>query len=445
MGRKGNSTDKLLQKIKKLKKEIKKKGKRSKKRNSSSETSHSSSSSSNSRTSHRSRSRSSIRDSRSRGRSRNRSEKKKNPSNERSRRGSSEDSYTPRKNPRGMSRGHDSPLEEHSHSGMHNPRDWIRRYVAQPENEEEYSYRDSENSPHSPLHDPEDPERNNLQSTGKKDGAPSQEKNDSQQSVKKVTDMDEADLVQLGGDPFANVKLSGPINKTLATVWQKIMQIGLSKEIRKELIEKHPPAENCNMMAAPTLNAEIKNIIGQTGVKKDQFQIASQNQLGAAISSLGTAVSKLLNFQLSDNKSDSKNHSISEILTLLSDSGKLLTDLHHEISLTRRNFISSGRDSKLKIVAENSPVDNSLFGENFPEQFKAAREVEKVGKELTKITKTDKRKPYHQPYHQPSRSRQTAPRTGDLNWKGPPKKSYSNHRRGGPHPSRTTRNPQPRN
>lgn len=182
--------------------------------------------------------------------------------------------------------------------------------------------------------------------------------------------MKKVDVVLLGGDPFINNKISAPINKTLATVRQKIMQIGQSEEICKELIEKHPSAKNCNMRAFPWLNSEIKNIIGQTGVKKDQFQIASQNKLWAAISALAAAVSKLLISQQSGDQLEMKNQLISETLTFLSDSGKLLTDLYHEISLTRRNFITSGRDSKLKIVAENSSVDNFLCGDNFPKNGK---------------------------------------------------------------------------
>lgn len=282
-----------------------------------------------------------------------------------------------------------------------------------------------------------DPKQKNLQSQDSQKGGLSEKRdktqsvkkstdnpqlNDGQndpQSVKKNTDMDGADLIQLGGDPFDNKKVSPPINKTLATVWQKVMQIGVSKEIRKELINKHPPSENCDMMEAPSFNPELHNIIGKSGVKKDQFQIVSQNQLGAGISALRTAVTKLLTLQQSEDQSNPKCHLTSEILYFLSDAGKLFTDLHHEVSLTRRNFITSGRDTKLKIVADNSLVDRTLFKEKFAEMYKAAKEVERVGKDLSRTTqKPERKKVYQQP-----RSRQTTPRSSDLNCKGPPRKS----------------------
>lgn len=348
-----------------------------------------------------SRNRSLVRDIQSRGRSRQRTENKnRGLSNERFQRGSSNGSLASSQISRGSSRGHDSFVSEASQSGRRSPKKSPSR--------EPYASIETQKNP---------------------------------QSVKKNSATEDADLAQLGGDPFASENVSKEINKTLSTLWYKVMQIGLTKEIRKDLIEKHPPAENCSMMAAPILNSEIKNIIGQIGVKKDQFQTASQNELGAAISALGTSLTKLLSFQKS-NENDKE--LITEILTSLSDCGKLLTDIHHEITLTRRNFITSGRDLKLKIVAKNSLVDRLLFGEHFAKQFKAAREVEKVGRELNRpSTKPERRKPYQQNF----RPRQTLSRTGDLNWRGPHRKSYSNPRKGGPQsqPARTIRNPQTRN
>lgn len=443
MGKKVHSTEKLLKKIKKLKKEAKKRKRKNKKRDYSSESSSSSSSStstsrsSRERTPQRYRSRSPIRDRRSRGRSRTIREKRRSLSNEGFRRDSPDISHSSTENLRGTSRRHDSSVEEHSHGGRRSPRESTSR-ESPPRTDEEINDREREE-----VTSPSNSQVVKKKNAQEKDGEinPSKNSEADPQSVKKTANTEASDLACLGGDPFADVKTSGPINKTLAEVWQKIMQIGLMKEARKDLVEKHPPAENCFMMEAPNLNPELKNIIGSTGVKKDQFQIASQNQLGAAISALGLAITGLLSIQQQENQSISKDE-LTMTISLLSDSGKLLTDLHHEISLTRRNFITSGRDPKLKIVAENAPVDKFLFGQNFAEQFKAAREVEKVGKELSQMTTKQIRK---KSYQQQSRSRQPTLRSNDLNWKGPPKRSYTNTRRGGPQPSRTMRNQQQRN
>ncbi|XP_043472730.1 uncharacterized protein LOC122505284 [Leptopilina heterotoma] len=440
MGKKVHSTEKLLKKIKKLKKEAKKRKRRNKKRDYSSESSSSSTATSRSsreRTLQRSRSRSPIRDPRSRGRSRTIRGKRRSSSNERFRRNSPDNSNSSAKTLRGTSRRHDSSVEEHSHSGRRSPRDLTSREPS-PRTDEEIN--DSERKKATSPPNSQVVKKKNMH---QKDGEinPLENSEADPQSIKKNASTEASDLACLGGDPFAAVKTSAPINKTLAEVWQKIMQIGLMKEARKDLAEKHPPAENCSMMEAPILNPELKNIIGSTGVKKDQFQVASQNQLGAAISALGSAITELLSIQQQKNQSIS-NDQLTTTISLLSDSGKLLTDLHHEISLTRRNFITSGRDPKLKIVAENAPVDRFLFGINFAEQFKAAREVEKVSKELSQTTTKQIRK---KPFHHQSRSRQSTSRPNDLNWKGPPKRSYTNPRRGGLQPYRTMRNQQQRN
>ena len=106
-------------------------------------------------------------------------------------------------------------------------------------------------------------------------------------------DKEDADLGRLGVDPFAKNVVSDLINKTLASLWQKVMQLGLQKEMRKVLAEKYSSPENCPTMAAQALNVELKNIIGSTRVKKYYFLSAPQNQLGASLSALGKALTRM--------------------------------------------------------------------------------------------------------------------------------------------------------
>lgn len=124
---------------------------------------------------------------------------------------------------------------------------------------------------------------------------------------------------------------------------------------------------------------------------------------------------------------------MTEAISILSDTGKILTDLHHGISNTRRYFITSGRDQKLKTVADSAPIDRYLFGEKFPEKLK---EAEKVGKELTKPTEKFTKK---KPSYTQSDGRLQKTRTDHLNWKGPPRRNNSSSGREG-HTQRQKRN-----
>lgn len=181
------------------------------------------------------------------------------------------------------------------------------------------------------------------------------------------------------------------------------------------------------MMSAPILNPEIKVVLGATGIKKDQFQCITQNQLGAGLSALGKALSLLLdNSKLRDN-----NDVLNEITSVLGDAGKILTDLHHGISLTRRAIVISGRDPIIKTIADELNVDTTLFGQKFSERYKTAKEVEKVGKDLCK-------QPSKPNMKSTTRQEKTANyRSNNLNWKGQSGKKFSNPRRGAPETSRT--------
>ena len=68
-------------------------------------------------------------------------------------------------------------------------------------------------------------------------------------------------------------------------------------------------------------------------------------------------------------------------MTLLSGAEKNHSDLHHEISLTRRCryrcFMVPGLNPIIKPIADDGVVDTLLFSEEFPEKPKTAKAVEK--------------------------------------------------------------------
>ncbi|XP_043466072.1 uncharacterized protein LOC122513040 [Leptopilina heterotoma] len=189
-------------------------------------------------------------------------------------------------------------------------------------------------------------------------------------------------LMLLGEGAPEDAHPSEPIHNTVADLWIKILQFGLPPDASKALIKKYQLPENCLLMGAPQLNQEIKSGMGVTALKKDQHQVTAQNKLGAAISALGQVLTVVL--QIKKESKDLDAATLVSIFSTLCDIGRILTDIQHGLSMTRRSFIVPTFSILLKQIADVTPVDTYLFGENLSEKLKSAKEVEKSAKDITK-------------------------------------------------------------
>ena len=185
-------------------------------------------------------------------------------------------------------------------------------------------------------------------------------------------------LKLLGDDIIGTVTVCAKVNNVLAERWTNVLQRGCKKEVRQELLTKYPPIDNCQFMQAPKMNPEILATMDDKQIRKDNYQVLAQNQLGAAISATGSVLDKLL---FSEDPEDQ--------LTVqkLSDAVRLMCDLHHTMSLSRRSFFTPSFEKVPKglALAENCLVDKLLYGEDFAKGVNAAKAAEKVGLNI-KIT-----------------------------------------------------------
>lgn len=213
----------------------------------------------------------------------------------------------------------------------------------------------------------------------------------------------------LGEDPNEEPLNKLELHNAVLGRWSKILAEGLGKEDRLQLCKKFPPPKNLENLGAPDLNEEIIKILSQDCLKKDKYQAVGQTQLAAAITAVGSALNKSLTHEQSD--------TLKPIIQDLSDAGKLLVDLQHYLSISRRYGILPSLDSSLKQVVTSCKVDDKLFGRNFNEKIKSAREIEKNSKDLKAFTPRpvgrQRKEDYDIGRH--------------LNWKGPPQtvKRYS--------------------
>ncbi|KAL4710273.1 hypothetical protein ACJJTC_003553 [Scirpophaga incertulas] len=214
--------------------------------------------------------------------------------------------------------------------------------------------------------------------------------------------LDSTILEILGEDPTISNSYGEEIHKDLAVRLEHVVTNGLTKELRKELCEKYLLPNNCKLINAPILNAEIKAAISDLTAKRDKNIEFRQKQIATAISCLSQAINSLI----------SKNNAEPELIKILMDTERILCDSQYRDSVIRRNFILSSLKKDIKDQLQNTKPGNLLFGENLSEAIKAAKAISKSGAELkTPAPKPQPSKKLYAPT--PSTSR------NNLNWKGP--------------------------
>ena len=114
-----------------------------------------------------------------------------------------------------------------------------------------------------------DNNQNESQGQGKTTLFPSENK-ENPTTEQTECQIDAATLALLG--EVSSTDQFGPkIHSTLVDRWTKILQKGLEKELRQELLKKYPPNENCVMMKAPALNPEVKPALSPHLIKKEFY------------------------------------------------------------------------------------------------------------------------------------------------------------------------------
>ncbi|KAI5646125.1 hypothetical protein NE865_01587 [Phthorimaea operculella] len=234
------------------------------------------------------------------------------------------------------------------------------------------------------------------------------------------TELDDELLQILGDDPSKTKNTGKDIQTDLAVRLQHIATSGLTKEVRKELLEKYLPPGNCTLIDAPELNPEVKAAISESTYKRDKAIKIKQKQLASATSCVAEALTILLS-------SESRNMTL---IKLLMDATKLLCDGQNQDSVTRRNFVLYNLKKELKDQLQATKIDKFLFSQDLADTLKTAKAISKSGADM-KVTPV-----------QQNTKKVSKPATKTLNWRAP----QQNHKpRGPPRSKEAARKPQPDN
>ncbi|XP_052752539.1 uncharacterized protein LOC113519792 [Galleria mellonella] len=247
-----------------------------------------------------------------------------------------------------------------------------------------------------------------------------------------VAECIDSELLQALGENESEITEYGDeIYKDIATRFPKILIEGLRKENREELIKKYLFPKNLPFLKAPTLNPEVHAMLPEPCRLRDKRLICKQDQLGRALSALGKAMTALLK----------KDPVISEVIRILSDTGKLIADSHYAETDTRRSVIIPLVDKSLADTFKNRKRDTFLFGESLSEVVKESRGIKKTS-QLIQATASSSSSGLN--FRGPSaRPRQCASQTNSQQRAGGHKTSYANRRRVVAAPAPHSRRPQP--
>ncbi|XP_063838951.1 uncharacterized protein LOC135087999 [Ostrinia nubilalis] len=159
-----------------------------------------------------------------------------------------------------------------------------------------------------------------------------------------------------------------------AKLWLPILKKGVPKEAKDKLLKEYAVPDNCRLLQAPKLNAEIAAALPDMVRNRDKSSLlAQQQQLGLGITACNRALDLLL---LNGDKVQAIKH--------LSNSCRLLSDLHFMYTQNRIKLITPSLDKTCLNVINDAERDSTLFGEKLGENIKAAKAIEKQGLQIKK-------------------------------------------------------------
>lgn len=228
-----------------------------------------------------------------------------------------------------------------------------------------------------------------------------------------ITDasLDPEVLSALGAVTSDTPEFGENIHTSLSNLWTPLLKKGLPKEDKEKLSKTYLVPGNCRLLQAPRLNAEISAAVSELVRGRDKKLYFFQQQLGTGTSAINKAMNTLLT---TDDKISA--------LKYLSDSCRILSDLHFILSKDRIKLITPSLEKNFLHIIQDAERDETLFGTTLSEKIKASQAIEKQGSQIRKMVTSQKPSA-----SQPSSSRPAPPG----NWSGPPRYSSNRGGRGG--------------
>ncbi|KAL4702597.1 hypothetical protein ACJJTC_016073 [Scirpophaga incertulas] len=145
----------------------------------------------------------------------------------------------------------------------------------------------------------------------------------------------------------------------------------MQPESKSKILKEYLVSDNCRLLQAPKLNAEISAAIPDMVRNRDKTLATAQQQLGLGVTALNRGLDILL-------KSEDK----IQALKHLSNGCRILCDSHNAMSKNRVKLITPSLDKTFLHMINESVSDETLFGSSLSEKIKAAKAIEKQGLQI---------------------------------------------------------------
>lgn len=226
-----------------------------------------------------------------------------------------------------------------------------------------------------------------------------------------MPDLDPEVLSALGEFISDSPEFGEKIHENLAQLWLPLLEKGIPKDTKDQLIKQYLVPDNCRLLQAPKLNAEISAAIPEMARNRDKKLAVWQQQLGIGVAAINRGMDSLL-------KGEDKLPAIKH----LSNGCRILADLHFSNTENRMKLLTPSLDKSFLHVVQDAKRDETLFGNRLSDKIKAAKAIEKQGLQIKKAVKPQKPTTPSQP---------TSNRSGyQGNWIAPPPPRYPTNRGG---------------
>ncbi|KAL7298949.1 hypothetical protein TKK_0008050 [Trichogramma kaykai] len=200
--------------------------------------------------------------------------------------------------------------------------------------------------------------------------------NDVTSKEHEIVTLDPEILDRMGADPTSRTIQDHAFHPELASRWNSWLAEGLSKEEKENMLKQYSRNGSCNL-EAPVINEELVKAIPEATLKRDEYFRLSQNDIGTALSALGSAISLLLDEESEIDKFD--------LLGKLFDAGGLLTDTFHRHTKARKAYINPTLQS-VKHVLDKTKTDKYLYGSKLVDAINNDKALDK----LTQLVQKEK-------------------------------------------------------
>ncbi|KAJ8912751.1 hypothetical protein NQ315_016707 [Exocentrus adspersus] len=200
----------------------------------------------------------------------------------------------------------------------------------------------------------------------------------------------------LGSRPTLDTEKGPPLHKEIVVRWNLYLRKGVSKDLRKEVIEKYKIPSNCQTLTPPLINSEILLCLPKFASEHDSFMMALQQQLAHGLSGFWCFVedsTRILFYTKGSNPTQEDGvglvidnmlptESQSENLNILAEASQLFANVHYAISAHCKFKITPHLNPDCRKVAKTLEIDEFLLSKNFAEAVKKEHTVKKASTEF---------------------------------------------------------------